>query len=275
MSKLTERQDRRLRITQERHAAATAERLERQVREKQSLGVRPPDWSKAPVGEGFCSPRGPRCVDARVYTQDRRPCCWYQIHETLRVTVDLLNAIGVPWWGDYGTALAAVCRGGMFPWDKDSDLGVLQVDKPKVMEFQLPVKRMGMGWRASIRSTVKVMASKANHTNCDIFSWHLERGKWARYVYADVDDFKGREFPEDWLFPLTTLDYEGITLNLPAAIRWPGETPAPHIPGFEQGSLFLEFRYGPGWMHPRRANNDEKWSHLRALEMLRRLGVAA
>jgi phosphorylcholine metabolism protein LicD len=60
-----------------------------------------------------------------------------------------------------------------------------------------------------------------------------------RSGYAQVDRFKGKEFHEDLLFPLTTVKWEGRTL------------PAPRDP-----EAFLAMRYGPNWMTPVMANND-------------------
>ncbi len=256
-----------------RAAEARARHAERLQQDLAIAGVRLPDWSQMPKGEGYCTVQGPRCADARVYTLERRPCCTYLVHEVARYTTEVLTALGIPWFADYGMLLGAVTRGGMFPWDKDTDLGVLQEHKRQILDLNVKLRRIGLGFWGTLSGTIKVYASNRNHTNCDLFAWHLNAGNWKRRTYAGVDQFKGREFPESWLFPLTTLEYDGITINAPAAVRWPGETPASHIPGFEQGSLFLEFRYGPGWMHPLRANNDVQWSHEKAVEMLRRMAA--
>src|SRR5690606_26036568 len=86
----------------------------------------------------------------------------------------------------------------------------------------------------------KIRISFHNHTNVDLFFWiEREDGTLFRNRYAKVDACKGREFPRDSLFPLSTVEWEGMTL------------PAPRDP-----EAFLAMRYGPGWRTPIPANND-------------------
>lgn len=229
--------------------------------------VAPPDWSGVPKGDRFCRPNGPRCSDAKDYTKTRRPCCVAINREVLRFTADLLNTLGVCWWADYGTLLGAVRHGGMIPWDKDNDLGILENDALKLVKLEKEIRRLGFGIRARWKATIKIMASSKNETNCDVFQWRIDGGKVMRRAYAGVDRYKGKDFPESRLFPLTTVMYDGLTLPAPAGVRH-AATPVPDA--FEcfdpevkaQGSWFLEHRYGkpaqsktPWWV-PVRANND-------------------
>lgn len=248
-------------LAPEQRIAAAAEARERRRARMQAAGpglpVRAPDWTTVPRGDGFCSPATARCADARDHKRIRRPCCSAMNRELLRFVVDLLNSMGVTWWADYGTLLGAVRHGGMIPWDKDNDLGILQSNKRKILALEPMLRRAGIGFAGRRMGTVKFYASRTNKTNTDVFAWERNpRGLMTRKTYAGVDKFKGREFPAEWLLPLTTVEYDGMILNAPAAVRMPGATPAPNVPGFEAGSLFLEHRYGPGWMHPIRANND-------------------
>lgn len=271
MTTAADRRKKLLMAQQSRYEQAKRDREERLRIDRMVHGVEAPDFSKMPTGDGYCGQKTARCADARDYSVDRRPCCSWLIHEMLRYMTEVLTVMGVTWWADYGTLLGAVTRGGAFPFDKDTDLGILQTEKRRVLDLSVRIRRAGLGFDGSIAGTTKLYASRYNHTNCDMFSWYLNpRKQWDRLRYAGVDEFKGKAFPRHWLFPLTTLSFDGLAVNAPAAVRWPGETPAPHIPGFEQGSLFLEFRYGPGWMHPRRANNDPEWNPRLAAALAKR-----
>lgn len=238
-----------------RAAARDEARAAKRLKELTIAGVRPPDFSAVPEGPDFCRIDTARCVDAKDYKRERRPCCVAINREVLRYVTELLSALEIRWWADYGTLLGAVRHGGMIPWDKDSDLGVLEEDKRRLLELEYPLKRLGLGFSGSKRGTVKITASATNKTNTDMFAWHLRGGKWHRHAYVPgIDDFKGREFPMDWLFPLTTVIYDGLILNAPAALRFPGTLPAPQF-GLPDGSAFLEHRYPPDWRTSVRANN--------------------
>jgi len=219
-------------------------------------GMAAPTWATVPKGAGFCGPQTARCAGALRYDRDMRPCCRAINVELLAWVADLFTRMGVTWWADYGTLLGAVRHSGIIPWDKDTDLGILEDDRRKVLELEPELRRIGLGFSGRRLGPIKFMASRQNRTNCDVFAWHEKAGVMHRHSYANVDDFKGKAFGKDKLFPLTTVEWEGLTLPAPGSVRMAGATPAPHVPGFEAGSWFLEHRYGPGWHTPLHANND-------------------
>lgn len=196
-----------------------------------------PDWSGVPAGG--CSPETDRCHDARDHAKERRPCCRAIVRELHRYVGETLTAFGITWWADYGTLLGAVRHGGMIPWDKDGDLGILASDFHRVLLLEHAVRSVGMGWHISRHGTAKFRCSMKNKTNVDTFAWHRRpNGMMYRKEYAAVDRYKGREFSESILFPLSTVQYEGLTL------------PAPRDP-----EAFLTMRYGD-WKTPLRTNHD-------------------
>lgn len=213
---------------------------------------------------GACSARTRRCANARSYDAVLRPCCRAHVVRLVKIAVDAFAEAGVPFWADYGTLLGAV-RNPMttkadYPWLPQDELpegpiapGIIPHDKDA--DWGVPIEHWPAAWRAlrrwsraprldlrtnPNRGSMKLRLSSANHTNLDLFFWHTKpNGIVHRKKYASVDSFKGRHFHRDMLYPLTTVEWEGMTL------------PAPHDP-----EAFLEFRYGPDWRTPVAANND-------------------
>jgi hypothetical protein len=206
-----------------------------------------------------CTPNTARCADARSYQHVLRPCCRGHVIQITRHVADAFVSIGIPFWADYGTLLGAVRNPlttwdnypwlpqsdqpippGIVPHDKDADIGVLFVDWDRTCRA-VSTLRETHGYdiiERHYRGSIKVRLSQKNHTNLDIFFWHQKpNGLLFRRGYASVDAYKGRHFHRDLLFPLSTVEWEGITL------------PAPRDP-----EAFLAMRYGPDWRIPIPAN---------------------
>lgn len=223
-----------------------------------------------------CTARSQRCHNARDYQVELRPCCRAHLVAVVTRAAAALTAAGAVWWADYGTLLGAVRNQlttwadypwlpqdgrttagpapGIVPHDKDADLGV-------AWSSYDVVRRLLVGDSAfhvhalPTRHSLKLMRSRVNQTNVDLFFWKESAGSdvvtwWGkrkvipaghlyREQFAEVDRNKGKDFHRDMLFPLGTVEWEGLTL------------PAPRDP-----EAFLEMRYGPGWRSPIAANND-------------------
>ncbi|MFW6030994.1 MAG: hypothetical protein ACOC9T_00255 [Myxococcota bacterium] len=174
---------------------------------------------------GPCTRDGQRCDAALDPVTPTPPCCVQAALATLRKFAELAEIHDVTWWADYGTLLGAAC-GGRFYWnDKDCDIGVLAEDQGKVLRmrsaftsdgfrFSYAQPRPGRGqFRGGDR--VKIRYSQTHHANTDVFFWHLRGAEYHRTAYIGVDRTKGREFPADWLHPMTTLAFEGIEVPVP------------------------------------------------------------
>lgn len=215
------------------------------------------------IGLEPCTRNTPRCSDARDYNHELRECCRRHVVDLMRTLAPLLDSMKVRWWADYGTLLGAVRNplttwadypwlpqegrttkgpaAGIIPHDKDGDLGILWADWPKVRKLRSSLIKAGYNVTSNyLRGSMKVRVSAMNHTNVDLFYWHERRdGSLYRKGYANVDEFKGREFHKSLLFPFSQVEWEGLGI------------PAPRDP-----EAFLEMRYGKKWMTPIPANND-------------------
>jgi fukutin-related protein len=187
-----------------------------------------------------CTSISARCADARKYDVELRPCCRGHILYLLRAVLGAFENARIPFWADYGTLLGAVRHGGLIPWDKDADIGVAWPHWNAVLRLEATF-RSRFGFDVLVRpvsGSIKLRLSRVNHTNLDIFFWRTRPdGVMYRNRYAKVDAFKGREFSSDLLYPLGSVQFEGLQL------------PAPVDP-----DAFLSMRYG-AWRTPVRANN--------------------
>jgi hypothetical protein len=208
-----------------------------------------------------CTAKTARCHDAKHYGSPLRECCRRHVIALTAAIKEALNGVGVTWWADYGTLLGAVRNPrttwadypwlpqsddpippGIVPHDKDGDLSVLASDWPKAHRA-MRVMAGTNGYSLIVRpnrASMKLRLSRLNRTNVDVFFWYEKKdGTLYRPQYIQVDNYKGRDFPKKLLFPLSTVEYEGMTL------------PAPHDP-----EEFLAMRYGDTWETPVRANHD-------------------
>lgn len=214
----------------------------RRIREEQRL--RNIEAEKPPAVPPGCTRHSFRCPMGKDTHVETPACCRHWILDILKNIGGLLDEIGATWWVDYGTLLGAVRHGGLIPWDKDTDLGILPEDRdallaafPRIIsEFDYfptyakpnPKNRFRTGDR------VKVRLSQRNKTNTDIFIWNDRPGGLLdRTNYIGSDRFKGRDFPRKWLFPLQRVDFDGVEVNLPA-----------------QAEKLVQWRYGNDWKTP-------------------------
>lgn len=210
-----------------------------------------------------CTRKTTRCSDARDYKRELAECCRGYVVQIMSDVSRALTGAGITWWADYGTLLGAVRNPqttwadypwlpqdgrtsagplpGIVPHDKDGDIGALWTDWNKYRGLRLSLEKKGYSVTLnSLRGASKVLLSVRNHTNVDVFFWRMKRtGVMYRVGYAQVDQFKGREFSADFLVGMGTVPWEGLQL------------PAPSNP-----EAFLEMRYGPNWRVPVAANND-------------------
>lgn len=202
-----------------------------------------------------------RCREARNYGKVLPECCRGHLRQMMAHFQESCARHGVRWWADYGTLLGAVrnplttaedypwldglpegpLTAGVVPHDKDCDLGAPFEDWLKLLKVWRDLKKKGYYVKARHNSaSLKIHLSTTNLTNIDVFTWlRGGDGMLKRRTYISCDRYKGREFHESRLQPMSTVEWEGLTL------------PAPADP-----AGFCAFRYGDTWMTPVPANHD-------------------
>jgi fukutin-related protein len=225
-----------------------------------------------------CTPETERCPDGMRYRRQTPECCLQHQRDIMDHIAEVCREGGVRWWMDYGTLLGAVRNPilghepGIIPHDKDGDLGLHGEDWDRLLDARPDVpwspqkspggkpNRIrtldGFQWTHKLERqsgpgrvrlftagwSIKVRRSPKNHVNVDLFPWWPDGERvYRRKRYVGCDRFKGREFPEEKLLPLRTLEWEGRDLPAPADPEW-----------------FCEHRYGETWMTPIKRNNEGK-----------------
>lgn len=221
-----------------------AETLAKRVRQKRiNEAVTDPGtaWRK-------CTRSTVRCPEARIMLLDTPECCKSHVRKIMADVAECMDGAGIRWWIDYGTLLGWLRNGGMIPFDKDGDLGILGEDRQKLLDLQ--TVWLGMGYHATYAppkptqrfrtgDRMKVRLSRRNTTNVDIFIWDEPKpGILDRKNYIGADLYKGREFPKEWALPLGRGLWDGINVSIPA-----------------EPERLAEHRYGPDWRVPQRSKH--------------------
>lgn len=194
---------------------------------------------------GPCTRDTARCPEARVMLLDTPECCLAHVRGIMRDLTRIFDREGIRWWADYGTLLGFLQFGGMIPWDKDGDLGILAEDREKLLGLRGELMALGYyPTYAPVRPTerfrtgdrLKVRLSAKNHSNVDVFIWcDRPGGMLDRINYIGSDLYKGRQFPREWALPLGRGQWDGIEISLP-----------------HQPEKLAAHRYGEKWQEPLR-----------------------
>lgn len=151
----------------------------------------------------------------------------------LKRATDVLNKHSVAHWAIGGTLLGQLRNGGIIPWDDDIDLGVLDAN----LLAELPWKEYGLQFKKHyfvphLWRITDMDESKGEFI--DIFTF--TRDEYGAYVInsSSFDDHI------DLLFPLKTMPYHHMQLNVP-----------------NDPELYLDKKFGSTW----RSKLVVRWTH--------------
>jgi hypothetical protein len=87
--------------------------------------------------------------------------------------LDLLNRHDFPYWADAGTLLGTIRHGGIIPWDKDCDLGILRKNRQALIT--LIHSSPGFTVRYETGPTMWVVSAKYDIRVTDVFTYTFRR----------------------------------------------------------------------------------------------------
>ncbi|OWA51358.1 Fukutin-related protein [Hypsibius exemplaris] len=191
-----------------------------------------------------CTKATPRCFgnvinDTPSYLYEGRwtpPCCINALKATLQHVIEVFDFNGVAYWLEGGSLLGAARNGQLIPWDYDIDLGMFLNETKKIQYLEAaregPVADPdGFTWELAQPGEgqfYRVHYSRTNRLHVDIFPFYannsvMTKDFWFRSHPQD------REFPEDFLTPMESAGFLGLTVAVPNRRR-----------------EFLELKFGKG-----------------------------
>jgi len=165
----------------------------------------------------------------------RPACCTEHLLELIGFTSDLLARRGIVHWLDFGTLLGAVREGELIAWDGDADFSILQSQEQAVLALGDEFGAAGHRLDTSHHGLIRVLYSKANAAQLDLFMWQTSDG---RLLPLDKHAWPGMAsrlaFSERFIAPLGEVSLHGRAYPAPAHVH----------------EFLREHRYGPGYATP-------------------------
>ena len=156
------------------------------------------------------------------------------LRRILKDVTEVMNRHGINYWADFGTLLGLARDGDVILGDKDVDLCVLDVERPRVMAAQADFAARGYLLTDEGGAARRIMRVFDRRTPfyVDIYPFVHEG-----------DTFKSpldprEDAPAALVMDRTTTEFQGVAVSIP-----------------KEAERLLEFRYGPTFKTPRR--NDK------------------
>ncbi|CAH0550963.1 unnamed protein product [Brassicogethes aeneus] len=188
-----------------------------------------------------CNRDTPRCFGSIVdsmpsYLYEKKwtpPCCLSNLKKTAKYVFNILDETGIRYWLEAGSLLGAMRSGDILPWDHDVDIGFNRDDLyrcnwlKKAREKPV-VDNKGFLWeKATEGNFYRVYFSKANRIHVNLFPFFTKNGTMTRDSW--FTSHKNMEFPDNFLHPMSSIEFIGRNVPSPNNIR-----------------DFLEIKFGKG-----------------------------
>ncbi|XP_031841357.1 ribitol 5-phosphate transferase FKRP [Nomia melanderi] len=195
-----------------------------------------------------CSRESSRCFGSIIngvpsYLYQKRytpPCCLSGLRKVAHHAFDKLEEVGIRFWLEGGSLLGAMKYGDILPWDHEVQIGVNRDDierSPWLIKAMIKptVDNDGFVWeKAAEGDFFKVQYSKINHLNVNILPFYARNGSMIKAAWF----LNQRNFPEQFLHPMSSIEFAGRQVPCPNNIRdflelkyFKGVIENPELPG--------------------------------------------
>ncbi|XP_044263379.1 fukutin-related protein [Tribolium madens] len=161
------------------------------------------------------------------------PCCLSNLRKTAKHVFNTLDEAGIRYWLEAGSLLGAMRSGDILPWDHDVDVGfnrddLLRSPWLKKAKDKPVVDSKGFLWeKATGGNFYRVNYSKTNKMYVNLFPFYSKNGTMVKDSW--FTSHKNMEFPENFLHPMSSIEFIGRQVPSPNNIR-----------------DFLELKFGKG-----------------------------
>lgn len=178
-----------------------------------------------------CNRETPRCFESvidsiPVYLYENRwtpPCCLTHLRKTTKYILGLLDQFGLRYWLESGSLLGAVRSGDILPWDHDVDIGYINEDSNRCKWLQMAqnksvIDNKGFYWeKVKEGNYFRVHFSKTNRIFVNLFPFSHKNGTMSRNLF--LDSRKNMEFPDNFLHPMSSVEFIGRSVPCPNNVR--------------------------------------------------------
>lgn len=161
------------------------------------------------------------------------PCCLANLRKTARHVFNVLDEAGVRYWLEAGSLLGAMRSNDILPWDHDVDVGFNRDDLARCVWLDKAKNKpvldsKGFLWeKATEGNFYRVHYSKVNRIFVNLFPFYAKNGTMVKDSW--FTNHKNMEFPDNFLHPMSSIEFIGRSVPSPNNIR-----------------DFLELKFGKG-----------------------------
>lgn len=176
-----------------------------------------------------CSRETPRCFGSIAngvpsYLYQNRftpPCCLAGLRKVAYHVFDKLEQVGIRFWLEGSSLLGAMRNNDILPWDYQVEIGVNRDDLNRsnwlIKARNKPIAdNSGFIWeKATEGEFFKIHYSKFNRLHVNLLPFYLKNGTMTR----DSWFLKNHDFPEQFLHPMSSIEFAGRQVPSPNNIR--------------------------------------------------------
>ncbi|XP_035736950.1 fukutin-related protein-like isoform X1 [Vespa mandarinia] len=149
------------------------------------------------------------------------PCCLAGLRKVAHHVFDKLDEVGIRFWLEGTSLLGAMKNGDILPWDHEVQIGINRFDlerSPWLIKAKVKptVDNHGFVWeKATEGEFFKVQYSKINNLHVNLLPFYSKNGS----MIKDAWFMKNEDFPEQFLHPMSSIEFAGRQVPCPNNIR--------------------------------------------------------